>query len=176
MPITPDTKSWTWVLSQPCPECGFDVATTPPDAVADRLRAAVPVWTGVLLTTGAAERPDPSTWSPLEYGAHVRDVCLLFWQRLGWTLQQDDPEFEDWDQDATALEKHYAGQDPRRVAVELEAAAGLMATYLDTIQPSQWPRTSRRGDGSVFTTATLAQYFLHDVEHHVWDVTRDRGA
>jgi hypothetical protein len=23
MPITPDTKDWTWVVEERCPECGF---------------------------------------------------------------------------------------------------------------------------------------------------------
>ena len=23
-PIAPDTKDWTWVLEQPCAECGFE--------------------------------------------------------------------------------------------------------------------------------------------------------
>ena len=25
MPITPDTKDWTWVMERPCPDCGFDL-------------------------------------------------------------------------------------------------------------------------------------------------------
>ena len=26
-PVEPDTKDWTWVLDQPCAECGYDAAT-----------------------------------------------------------------------------------------------------------------------------------------------------
>ena len=33
MPITPDTKSWTWVLERACPDCGFDASATDPTSV-----------------------------------------------------------------------------------------------------------------------------------------------
>ncbi|MGE3835206.1 MAG: DinB family protein, partial [Acidimicrobiia bacterium] len=36
--IVPETKSWTWVLDRPCPECGFDASTCPPAAVAELTR------------------------------------------------------------------------------------------------------------------------------------------
>ena len=32
-------------------------------------------------------------------------------------------------------------------------------------------RRGVRSNGAQFTVATFAAYFLHDVEHHVWDVT-----
>ena len=62
-------------------------------------------------------------WSPLEYGAHVRDVYRLFDERLALMLTEDEPTFADWDQDVTAREQRYAEQDPEVVADELEAAA-----------------------------------------------------
>ena len=42
-PVTPDsierdTKDWTWVLSRPCVECGFDAAAVVPSAVHDVIR------------------------------------------------------------------------------------------------------------------------------------------
>ena len=68
-------------------------------------------------------RPQPAVWSPLEYGAHVRDVFRLFDQRLLLMLTEDDPRFANWDQDETAIRERYAEQDPEVVADELEAAA-----------------------------------------------------
>ena len=35
----------------------------------------------------------------------------------------------------------------------------------------QWDRPGRRSNGSVFTVDTLARYHLHDVEHHLHDVS-----
>ena len=42
MPIVPDTKDWTWVLREGCPDCGFAAGEFAPDAVADRVRADLP--------------------------------------------------------------------------------------------------------------------------------------
>jgi hypothetical protein len=33
-----------------------------------------------------------------------------------------------------------------------------------------------RSDGAVFTVETFLQYFLHDVIHHLWDVTGQQDA
>ena len=56
--------------------------------------------------------PRRDVWSPLEYACHVRDVHLLFAERLRLMLDEDEPAFANWDQDATAVERDYAGQDP----------------------------------------------------------------
>ena len=32
-------------------------------------------------------------------------------------------------------------------------------------------RTGLRSDGAHFTVDSFARYFLHDIEHHLWDVT-----
>ena len=118
-----------------------------------------------------ASRPQPDVWSPLEYGVHVRDVFRLFDQRLMLMLTEDDPLFANWDQDETARRERYGEQDPEVVADELEAAAGTMVGHITALRPDQLDRTGRRSDGSEFTVVTLLQYFLHDVVHHLWDVT-----
>jgi hypothetical protein len=176
MPITPDTKNWTWVLERPCPECGFD-----PDAVDYRdvprlTREAVGVWQRVLGgagvgAAGLAARPDDATWSPLEYGAHTRDVFRMMHARLNLMLVLADPEFLNWDQDETAALQDYAAQAPARVQAELTAAGEAIATAFELVPDADLGRTGRRSDGSRFTVETLAKYFLHDVVHHRWDVT-----
>ena len=37
--------------------------------------------------------------------------------------------------------------------------------------PSAWQWPALRSNGSQFTASTLALYFLHDVQHHLWDVS-----
>ena len=117
-----------------------------------------------------APGPSPTTWSTLEYGAHVRDVLRIFDGRLELLLTQDDPAFENWDQDATALADRYDLQDPAVVATELAAAADVTAARFDSVAPDQWGRAGTRSNGSEFTVLTLGQYFLHDVVHHLHDV------
>jgi hypothetical protein len=170
--IEPDTKDWTWVLREPCPECGFDAEAVPLATVPDRVRAGIPVWRDVLSHADAARRPDESTWSPLEYACHVRDVCHLFDERLLLMLEQDDPVFANWDQNEAAVADRYDEQDPATVAQELAAEAEVIAARFAAVRDDQWQRTGRRSNGSAFTVATFAHYFLHDLVHHEHDVTR----
>ena len=166
----PDDKDWTWVLDAPCPQCGYDAATHDrADIPARTLDAAGRLAAAVRADTSAV-RPDPATWSALEYGAHVRDVCRVFGRRATLMLSEDDPMFENWDQDATALEDRYWAQDPALVADELEAAAAAVAAIFGDVTSDGWSRAGRRSNGSVFTVETLGKYFLHDLVHHAYDV------
>jgi hypothetical protein len=171
--IAPDTKDWTWVLGEPCPECGYDAAEVDRATVGDRLRADAAGWAAVLAVPGATERPDPGTWSPLEYACHVRDVHRVFAERLALLLAEDEPTFANWDQDATAVESGYAEQAPATVSVELAEAARAHAAAWDALDPADeatWARRGLRSNGSEFTVDTLGRYLLHDLVHHAWDV------
>lgn len=168
--ITPDTKDWTWVLEQPCPDCGFDAAATAPTDVADVIRADAAQWPARLGRGDARVRPQPGVWSVLEYGAHVRDVHRIFDTRVRLMLADDEPLFENWDQDATAIADDYRGQDPTAVAAELVDAANAVAATYETVAGDQWQRRGLRSNGSRFTVASIAVYHLHDVVHHAFDV------
>jgi hypothetical protein len=94
----------------------------------------------------------------------------VFEQRLQLMLRVEDPVFDNWDQDATALEQRYHAQEPARVSGELaEAGRGLAVAFAE-VADEDWERTGRRSDGAVFTVDTLARYALHDPAHHAWDV------
>jgi hypothetical protein len=168
--IEPDTKDWTWVLDRPCPECGFAATDVDPAGIGATVRAGLPQWAAALARDDVRERPAPGVWSPLEYGAHVRDVFRVFDGRLASMIESDDPLFANWDQDATAVAENYAGQDPAVVAAELTAAGEAVAARFDAVRPDQLERPGRRSNGSVFTVRTLGQYFLHDVVHHLHDI------
>lgn len=109
--ITPDDKNWTWVLELKCADCGFDASAFQRDDV----RA----------------RPQSDVWSPLEYGCHVRDVSRKFDERLKLMLETIDPAFENWVQDATAIEDRYDLQNPKTVAQELSEAGLSLATRFE---------------------------------------------
>ncbi len=168
--IPPEDKDWTGVLVDGCAECGFtpayDVATT-----GERLRATIPTWQTRLAAPDATTRPSPQTWSPVEYACHVRDVCELFRMRLGLMLAEDGARFANWDQDQTAVEQRYWEQDPAAVARQYADQATATAAAFDAVAGGQWEHRGVRSNGAQFTVATFAAYFLHDVEHHVWDVT-----
>jgi hypothetical protein len=169
-PIVPDTKDWTWVLTRPCPDCGFDPARVAPTDVAEHIAADATEWVDRLTRTGVRDRPAPGVWSILEYGCHIRDVHRIFDQRVRLMLSQDEPRFPNWDQDATALADDYASQDPAVVARELFEAAGTVADTYRAVPDDGWSRRGLRSNGSEFTVATIAVYHLHDIVHHAWDV------
>jgi len=170
MAIEPDTKDWTWVLERPCPECGFVASSITGTQIPRIARENAVSWHAVLRRPDVRERPDPSTWSPLEYAAHVRDVCRVMDGRLALMLAEDDPTFADWDQDAAAVEGRYGELDPQVVAQEITEAAETIAERFASVPDDAWDRTGLRSNGSRFTVLTLGRYFLHDVVHHLDDV------
>lgn len=171
--LVPDDKDWTWVLERPCPECGFDASTCSASEVAGLIRANAATWRALhdagLIGPG---RPNPATWSSLEYACHVRDVFEIYDGRLALILAEDDPLFPNWDQDATAIEDRYDEQDPAVVLDALERWAEALADRFDRVEGPAWDRPGRRSDGASFTIDTFSRYLVHDPIHHLWDVSR----
>ncbi|MGH2756746.1 MAG: DinB family protein [Actinomycetota bacterium] len=172
MPITPDTKDWTWVLERVCPECGFDVRSFPREQVGSLIRDNAARWDALLAHPDVRQRPSDDRWSGLEYACHVRDVFRLYDSRLQMMLDQDDPRYPNWDQDASAVEGRYAEQDPARVVAELQEAAEAIARRFERVTGEQWDRTGTRSDGARFTVESFARYLIHDPVHHVDDVQK----
>jgi hypothetical protein len=172
VPIVPDTKDWTWVLERTCPECGFDVSSFPRKEVGAMIRANAMRWKELLALPRAAVRPSDDVWSALEYGCHVRDVFDLYDARLRMMLDEDEPAYPNWDQDAAAVEKRYGEQNPARVAGEILDAAAALANRFASVAGDQWERTGLRSDGARFTIETFARYLIHDPIHHVNDAEK----
>ena len=155
----------------------MSAADLDPADFAERAFIAAEEWVQILRSSPAVSaRPQPDVWSPLEYGAHVRDVYRLFDARLAQMLTEDTPTFANWNQDETAIEERYKEQDPEVVADELEAAAQRFVARMQSLKPEQYRRRGIRSDGAEFTVVTFIQYFLHDVIHHLWDVTGQQDA
>ncbi|MCU1534363.1 MAG: DinB family protein [Glaciihabitans sp.] len=170
MPIVPDTKDWTWVVDRPCAECGFDAATVQATDVSRLLLENAESWQTELARGEVRLRPDDSTWSALEYACHVRDVMKLYDERVRLMLEEENPLFDNWDQDATAIADSYNTQNPAAVASELQDAATALAATFDGVQSTAWQRVGRRSDGASFTVESISKYFFHDIHHHLWDV------
>jgi hypothetical protein len=170
MTIEPDTKDWTWVIDAPCDECGLNVSTIAFSDIPAAIRGNADAWREVLTRRDVRDRPRPDVWSPLEYSCHVRDVFRMFDARLQRMMREDDPQFDNWDQDATAIEERYDEQDPATVVKELVAAAHTLAGRLGVVTEEEQTRPGRRSDGAAFTIDSLAHYGLHDTVHHIHDV------
>ena len=172
MPITPDTKDWTWVLEKTCPECRFDVTSFPRERTGDMIRSNAIEWRELLRHPNVRTRPSDDRWSALEYACHVRDVFLLYDERLVMMLEEEDPRYPNWDQDVAAVKRGYEGEDPGRVADEIVKAAEMLAARFDSVRGAQWDRTGIRSDGARFTVESFARYLIHDPIHHVNDVRK----
>ncbi len=171
--ITPEDKDWTWVLSRPCTECGFDAGACKGERIPGLLRENATAWQR-LLSQGRIRsgRPNPSSWSTLEYSCHLRDAFWRLEGRIDLMLAEEDPVLVFWDQDATAEDERYDEQDPAVVVAELTAAADSLAARLEGLSAPDWPRPGRRSDGATFTVATISCYALHEANHHLFDVTK----
>jgi hypothetical protein len=172
-PIEPDAKDWTWVLSRPCPECGFDASAVHHTDVAEHIRRDAAEWVPRLHEPDVSTRPRPGVWSRLEYGCHLRDVHRIFNHRVRLMLTEDAPQFPNWDQDETAIADDYGSQDPATVATELFDAASVVANTYAGVPVDAWSRRGLRSNGSEFTIATISIYHLHDIVHHAYDVSHD---
>lgn len=175
MSIVPDDKDWTWVLERPCHECGFDATVVTFDRLPTLIRANAAAWPTLLARADVTRRPSPDRWSGLEYACHVRDVFLLGGTRLHRMLAEGGTRFENWDQDAAAVEGRYDLQDPVTVADELLAAADALADVVAGITPGRYAGTGLRSDGAVFTIESFGRYIAHDPVHHLADVERGNG-
>ena len=69
-------------------------------------------------------------------------------------LDEDDPTFENWDQDATAVEQEYDLQEPGDVGTDLVERAAEAAAVYASVEGDQWQRPGRRSNGSQFTVQT----------------------
>ena len=156
--------------------CGLDLDTiNPPDAVA-ALRSFPRRYRGVLtfeddedVDALARRRPDPDTWSVLEYGAHVRDVLRLFDERIGTALRSDGAEVDDWDHEAAA--GSYAALDPARVLDELVVAAEQLATRISEVPDDGWDNAVVRL-GQPESVLAMARKAVHEGSHHLRDIAR----
>ena len=165
-------------LTDPCPECRFDPSSV--DDVAGEIedlgrKYAAPLTRYLPGEDGIAllrTRPDPETWSPLEYACHVRDVLRLFDQRTQAMVAEPGVRFDWWDEEAAVTEDDYAGQDPATVAEEISAACSSYAATLRALGADQLAATGENRDGEVFTVDGLARYGLHEAKHHQLDIGR----
>lgn len=183
MPIGPDTKDWTWVLEHTCPECGFAAREVKMGDLPDLFVGNAAVWDSFLRDRlaadpgglandpgGLAHRPSDDVWSTLEYACHVRDVYRLACTRVTRMLEEDDPAFDNWDQDVTAVEERYLEQDPDVVRAAIVEDAGRLARLYTSVSPAAALRTGLRSDGARFTVDSFGCYLLHDPVHHLVDV------
>jgi hypothetical protein len=159
-----------------CEECGFEYDLSEAPTVAQSIIDEVAELAGILTDhcTDLRTRREPRTWSPLEYGCHLRDVLLVQRERVLATRRVDVPVFDPMGRDERVEHDGYADQDPRDVARQLMDASRLFANVLARLAPDDWqrrvmynyPKLSER------SLQWVAAHTLHEVRHHLLDVRR----
>ncbi len=116
--------------------------------------------------------PGPGIFSPIQYGAHVRDIQRAYGDRILLMLDEENPVFPQLNPDEAAWDGYNllgAGE----LADDIEAQARRLAEILDTLQPGDWARTMIRDGGSdgvfEFSVVGLANYAVHESHHHLLD-------
>lgn len=163
-----------------CRSCGFayDDSVAAAGAVAAAVRAGAGEIADVVSEAGrvgvAARRPEPATWSAVEYGCHVRDVLLVQRERVLWARREDEPSPPAMGRDERVEHDGYAEQEPAAVARQLVDAAALFAGVLDRLDPDAWERTLvyRYPTTERRTLRWVAVHTLHEVRHHLGDARR----
>jgi hypothetical protein len=169
----PPRPGWT------CAECQFDFDATALSSIPTLVTQAGPRYQRPLTRGLAGEdlvavlrtKPSPTTWSALEYAAHVRDCLRLYDQRIARALSEERPEFPAMRRDEVAVDRAYNDQDPARVAEELGMAAEALATRLDGLDHGEWERSGVRA-GEVLTVSWMARNVVHECAHHLLDIGR----
>jgi len=158
-----------------CEECGFDgTRLTTSDSIA-ALRSMGRRWREVFRDVPEErlrKRPDPQTWSPLEYAAHTRDVLALVGWGMHQVLEGGRPSFDAIEPDPPGTDHGYNELDPQRVLDELASNAERVAARGDRALPEHWKRTATMG-GVETDAGRLLRHAVHDASHHLRDVERD---
>ena len=128
------------------------------------------------LLTGAGERlrvrPEPETWSALEYAAHSRDITALHVFGVEQALTGAEPTFPAIDPglaDSTAA--NYNSEPVDAVLDALDEHACRLASVADDAGEGAWSRGITLGDDRS-DVRWLLEHALHDSTHHLQDVER----
>jgi hypothetical protein len=160
-----------------CTDCAMSYPDIEPEAAVAALRSAPAEVAAATLAVPDARRrvrPDPATWSVVEYACHVRDVFATFTIRLHRISTEDGPALEPMFADLRAVRFRYNDADLDVVLAELGT---YVAGFLDeAAATTAWDRTATRRPGELRTARWLVRHALHEARHHTRDITAVGGA
>jgi hypothetical protein len=170
-------EGWQWARAQtePCPQCGENAAAIDREELGPALLSAADAWRDFLADadeTYLRTIPAPGVFSPIQYGAHVRDIQGVYGDRIILILQQENPVFPQFNPDERAWSA-FNEIEAVALAEQIREQAQRLADILAELKPEDWSRTMVRDGGSDgvyrFTVAGLARYAVHESRHHLRD-------
>ncbi len=172
-------EGWQWprIQSEPCPQCGFNPASLSPDTLGDVALEKAAGWHEFLAEaddTYLRAIPEPGVNSPIQYGAHVRDILKVYGERMALAVEQDNPTVPMFNPPQEVWEV-YNRLDAQELASDIDAQSSRLAELVASMGPSDWSRIviNDRGQYGVytFTVAGLARNAVHESHHHLLDAT-----
>ncbi len=116
-------------------------------------------------------RPDPRTWSALEYTAHVADVLDHLGPAIRRIVVGDNPSITFFENDERAAQQRYNELERAEVLGWLELACAELSSVLEGVRADDWTRTGRLEAGER-DAVTVARDGVHEGSHHLRDVQR----
>jgi DinB superfamily len=157
-----------------CDACGFEYEVARATEAGPAILVGVEEFVSLLNERPelVRTRPEHHTWSPLEYGCHLRDVLLVQRERVLAALFCDRPSFNAMGRDERVELDGYAEQRVEDVTRQLSDAALLFTNVLQRLDPYQWDRRLiyRYPQQAERSLRWVAVHTLHEVRHHLDDV------
>ena len=136
----------------------------------DRLEAATKEFRAACLEVKDIYAPiEPGGWNVHQVAVHARDVEeLVYGLRARRTLQEDNPEFPNFDGEAY-LREHYDPKESLRSILDgLVASVESLAVMLRGMPVEGWSRLSRHAtQGGGLTSQTWVERGLKHIEEHL---------
>lgn len=167
------SRGWT------CPECGLDYDTVSPLDAAAAVRSFPRRFRALLGAPRSDDGPDavyrrrphPSTWSALEYTAHVADRLDHLGPAILQITRENTPTIAAFDNDERVASQAYNDLDRIEVLGWLDLACDELATVIGEVRADDWTRTATVA-GAERDALTLARDGVHEGAHHLRDVQR----
>lgn len=121
-------------------------------------------------------RPNPRTWSPLEYAAHVSEAIPWYVARIQKVLRETDARLTVFDWDLAASEGKYRQRSVETVTTDLRRACAALAELAGSATEDDLARTGTGSDGTPRTVQALLARAGHELAHHELDIRRGLDA
>jgi DinB superfamily len=170
-------EGWEWAraATEPCPQCGDHPGALVPTELGPKLVGLASDWRTFLLEADDSflrTSPEPGVFSPIQYGAHVRDIIREYSKRVVLALKEDNPTVSHLNPGDEVWER-YNHLDAAELASDIQAESERLASLASELDEAGWARTVTRdsGPGRVyrFTLAGLLSYAVHEAYHHLLD-------
>jgi hypothetical protein len=118
-------------------------------------------------------RTSPATdvWTPIQYGAHVRDMLRVFGDRVLLAVNEENPSVPWFDPGPEGWDA-YNRLIVNELAKDLEDQAERLAAIIGECRDTDWLRTANRDGVDRFTVGGLCCFAVHEAHHHLLDAVR----